>query len=260
MENNLVKLAFKEEGAGKPIILLHGFCGSKDYWEKVIPYLRKFYRVIAVDVRGHGETDTTKIGYDIHDMAEDLYNFFIEHDLKDAYLFGHSMGGYITLDFVDHHPDLISGYGLIHSTALPDSPEAKKKRSAGVSTVEEQGVSFFVKDLIPKLLSKETRENEQEMLKTLYDIGVETRPTGIIGALKAMKNREDKNYVLQRNDIPALLVAGARDEVVPIEKVFTVSGEHITQIVIDKAGHMGIFETPEQVSTAITSFIEKVNQ
>ena len=66
--------------------------------------------------------------------------------------------------------------------------------------------------------------------------------------------------MLQRNDIPALLVAGARDEVVPIEKVFTVSGEHITQIVIDKAGHMGIFETPEQVSKAITSFIEKVNQ
>ena len=102
-----------------------------------------------------------------------------------------SEGLYYSTNFVDHHSDLISGYGLIHSTALPDSPEAKKKRSAGVSTVEEQGVSFFIKDLTPKLLSKETRENEQEMLKTLYDIGVETRPTGIIGALMAMKNRED---------------------------------------------------------------------
>ncbi len=257
MEDNLVKLAFKEEGAGKPVILLHGFCGSKEYWSKVIPYLRESYRVIAVDLRGHGETDTTKVGYGIHEMAEDLYEFFIDHDLKDAYVFGHSMGGYITLDFVEHHADLVKGYGLIHSTALPDSPEAKKKRSSGVSTVEEQGVALFIEDLIPKLLSKETRENEQEMLKTLFDIGIETRPKGIIGALKAMKNREDKNFVLNRTDIPALLVAGAKDEVVPIEKVFTVSGEHITQVVIEKAGHMGIFETPEQVSTAISAFIER---
>ncbi len=260
MEDTRVKLAYKEEGAGQPVILIHGFCGSKEYWQKVIPYLKETYRVLAVDVRGHGETETTKIGYSIHDMAEDLYEFFMEHDLKDAYVFGHSMGGYITLDFVEHHPELVRGYGLIHSTALPDSPEAKKNRSAGVSTVEEQGVSLFIHDLIPKLLSKETRENEEEMLKSLIDIGIETRPTGIIGALMAMKNREDKNSVLEKVTIPVLLVAGAKDGVVPIEKVFTVSGDHITQEVIEKAGHMGLFETPEEVASAIASFIEKGNQ
>ena len=122
--------------------------------------------------------------------------------------------------------------------------------------MEQQGVSFFIQDLIPKLLAKETRENEKEVLKTLLNIGIETRPAGIIGALMAMKNREDKTKVLQRWDIPALLIAGAKDEAVPVEKVFTVSGEHITQTVIDEAGHMGIFETPEQVSEAIISFIE----
>src|SRR4051794_2313726 len=110
MENTWVKLAYKEEGAGKPIVLIHGFCGSKEYWQKVIPYLKETYRVLAVDVRGHGETETTKIGYGIHDMAEDLYEFFMEHDLKDAYVFGHSMGGYIALDFVEHHPELVRGY------------------------------------------------------------------------------------------------------------------------------------------------------
>ena len=257
MSNQQIQLAYKEEGNGKLVVLLHGFCGSKDYWKEVMPYLTSTCRVIAVDVRGHGETETTKVGYSIHDMAEDLYRFFLEHDLKDAYLFGHSMGGYITLDFVEHHPELVKGYGLIHSTALPDSKEAQKNRSAGVSKVEEQGVSFFIHDLIPKLLAKETRENEQEMLKTLIEIGIETRPTGIIGALMAMKNREDKTKVLQRTDIPVLLLAGAKDEVVPVEKVFTNSGDHITQAVIGQAGHMGIFETPEQVAKVILTFIQK---
>ena len=257
MGNQPIKLAYKEEGKGKLVVLLHGFCGSKDYWKEVMPYLTSTCRVIAVDVRGHGETETTKVGFSIHDMAEDLYRFFLEHDLKDAYIFGHSMGGYITLDFVDHHPDLVKGYGLIHSTALPDSPEAKKNRVAGISKVEEQGVSYFIHDLIPKLLAKETRHNEQEMLKTLLDIGIETRPSGIIGALMAMKKREDKTKVLQKTNIPALLVAGAKDEVVSIEKVFTVMGDHITQTIIDQAGHMGIFETPKQVADAILTFVKK---
>ena len=257
MENTRVKLAYKQEGAGKLIVLLHGFCGSKEYWKEVIPYLKDSYKVIAVDVRGHGETETTTVGYGIHDMAEDLYKFFKENDLKDAYIFGHSMGGYITLDFVEHHPELVKGYGLIHSTALPDSPEAKDNRSKGVSKVEQQGVSLFIHDLIPKLLAKDTREKEKEVLRTLIDIGIETRPAGIIGALMAMKDRKDKNDVLQRSSIPALLLAGAKDEVVPVEKVFTVSGEHITQTVIDEAGHMGIFESPQQVAKAIAAFIEK---
>ena len=97
MENTRAKLAYKEEGASKLIILLHGFCGSKEYWKEVIPYLKDTYKVIAVDVRGHGETETTTVGYGIHDMAEDLYKFFKEHDLKDAYIFGHSMGDILPL-------------------------------------------------------------------------------------------------------------------------------------------------------------------
>ena len=252
-----VKLAYRESGKGKNIVLIHGFCGNKDYWKEIETHLSSSHHVWVLDMRGHGETEATEPGYSIHDMAEDVYAFIEDKNLQDVFLFGHSMGGYITLDFARNHPDVLSGYGLIHSTAYPDSEEAKKKRSAGVSKVMEQGVNLFVKELVPNLVAEKTKENNQSIIGKLFDIGIETNPKGVIGALKAMRDREDLSNVLEDNKLPVLLVAGAEDKVVPPEKTFIANGSHVNQVLIEKAGHMGIFETPDEVSRAIASFVDE---
>ena len=252
-----VKLAYRESGKGKNIVLIHGFCGNKDYWKEIETRLSSSHHVWVLDMRGHGETEATEPGYSIHDMAEDVYAFIEDKNLQDVYLFGHSMGGYITLDFARNHPDVLSGYGLIHSTAYPDSEEAKKRRSAGVSKVMEQGVNLFVKELVPNLVAEKTKENNQSIIGKLFDIGIETNPKGVIGALKAMRDREDLSSILEDNKLPVLLVAGAEDKVVPPEKTFIANGSHVNQVLIEKAGHMGIFETPDEVSRAIASFVDE---
>lgn len=254
---NQVKLAYRESGKGEAILLIHGFCGNKDYWQEIEVRLASSFRVFVLDMRGHGETEETEPGYSIHDMAEDVFAFIEEKELHDVFLFGHSMGGYITLDLANNHPDVLKGYGLIHSTAFPDSEEAKKNRSAGVSKVIEQGVNLFVKELVPNLVAEQTRENDQGLIRKLFDIGIETNPKGVIGALQAMRHREDLTHVLQDDRLPVLLVAGGKDQVVPPEKTFTANGEHVTQKLIEEAGHMGIFETPDEVSQAIASFVEE---
>ncbi len=252
---NQVKLAYRESGKGETVLLIHGFCGNKDYWKEVETRLSPSHHVFVLDMRGHGETEATDPGYSIHDMAEDVFAFIEEKGLRNLFVFGHSMGGYITLDLARNHPDVLAGYGLIHSTAYPDSEEAKKNRSAGVSKVIEQGVNLFVKELVPNLVSEQTRESNQGIIRKLFDIGIETNPKGVIGALKAMRNREDLTSVLLDDRIPVLLVAGEQDKVVPPEKTFTANGAHVTQALIEKAGHMGIFETPDEVSRVIASFV-----
>lgn len=252
-EGQNVKLAYREMGEGKTVILVHGFCGSKDYWTEVQERLSQSFHVIAVDVRGHGDTQSTEIGYSIHDMAEDLFLFYKEKKLQDTYLFGHSMGGYITLDFAKNHPDLLHGFGIVHSTANPDSEEAKEKRTVNATNVEKQGLIYLLKDLIPGLLSKD--KQQREMLEELIAIGKQTAPSGAIGALMAMKNRPDYNQVLEDTKLPVLLVAGAKDDLMPPEKVFSVHSNQITSVVIDEAGHMGMKETPERMTEVITEFV-----
>jgi len=252
-----VKLAYRESGDGENILLLHGFCGNKDYWKEVEGRLLPTHHVVVADMRGHGETEATEPGYSIHDMAEDVFALIKEKGLDDVFVFGHSMGGYITLDLAKNHPDVLAGYGLIHSTAFPDTEDAKKKRSAGVSKVIEQGVDLFVKELVPNLVAEQTRENNQAIIHKLFDIGIETNPNGVIGALKAMRDREDLSQVLEDGRLPVLLVAGAQDKVVPPEKTFITNGSHVTQELIADSGHMGIFETPDEVSHAIASFVNE---
>ena len=252
-----VKLAYRESGEGETILLIHGFCGNKDYWKEVEARLSPSHHVVVLDMRGHGETKAVEPGYSIHDMAEDVFAFIEEKGLQNIFLFGHSMGGYITLDLAKHHPAILGGYGPIHSTAYPDSEEAKKNRSAGVSKVSQQGVDLFVKELVPKLVSERTRKTEKDVIKKLFEIGIETNPKGVIGALMAMRNREDLTHVWENDRLPVLLVAGGQDEVISPEKTFTVNGSHVTKALIEEAGHMGIFETPDEVSRAIASFVDE---
>ena len=84
------------------------------------------------------------------------------------------------------------------------------------TNVEKQGLIYLLKDLIPGLLSKD--KQQREMLEELIAIGKQTAPSGAIGALMAMKNRPDYNQVLEDTKLPVLLVAGAKDDLMPPEK------------------------------------------
>ena len=81
-------------------------------------------------LRGHGKSGLSEGGYSIEDMAGDINYFMDQKQLKDVYMFGHSLGGYVTLSFAENFPEKLKGFGLIHSTPLPDDEEAKEKRTS----------------------------------------------------------------------------------------------------------------------------------
>ncbi|WP_171253075.1 alpha/beta fold hydrolase, partial [Acinetobacter baumannii] len=69
---NGIELAYEEQGQGEAVILLHGFCGSSAYWESIVPELAKDYRVIAPDLRGHGDSAVSVGTYSMELFAEDI--------------------------------------------------------------------------------------------------------------------------------------------------------------------------------------------
>ena len=88
------KFSYIDSGKGNETLLfIHGFCGSHEYWEKVIPKLKeKKYRVIALDLRGHGGNDTNEASFSIEDLAGDVATFLEDKNIDQVYLFGHSLG------------------------------------------------------------------------------------------------------------------------------------------------------------------------
>jgi pimeloyl-ACP methyl ester carboxylesterase len=96
--NAPVKLYYYEEGKGPPLLLIHGFGASTYTWRHVAPGLAKSYRVIAVDLKGFGQSDKPFDGrYSVYDQAELLAQLIEDKDLRDLTLVGHSFGGGVAL-------------------------------------------------------------------------------------------------------------------------------------------------------------------
>ena len=93
-----VKLYYQEEGSGRPLLLIHGFGASTFTWRRVAPDLARDHRVIAVDLKGFGQSDKPfDSRYSVYDQAELLAQLIEEKDLRDLTLVGHSYGGGIAL-------------------------------------------------------------------------------------------------------------------------------------------------------------------
>ena len=252
------KIAYVEEGTkGEAIILLHGFCGSSGYWKKVIPMLSETHHVIAVDLRGHGASFAPDEPYTMERFAEDLAQFVDELGLPRIHLFGHSLGGYVTLAFAENYADKLASFGLIHSTAYPDDEAAKANRDKGATSIRENGIEPFIKALVPKLFAKGHVATMPDEVQLAKEIGLSTIPIGAINTLRGMRDRADRTHVLKETSLPVLLVAGTEDQVIPAEKTFTVEGDNIRQVLLPDVGHMGMLEAPQGLAEAIQAFLTK---
>lgn len=248
-------ICYSDQGKGEVIVLLHGFCGSSQYWERVIPFLSSGYRVIAPDLRGHGSSDAPLGAYTIDQMADDVLSLLNALEIPQCYLFGHSMGGYITLSFAERHAARLKGFGLIHSTGYPDGEEAKEKRLKSVSTIQNEGIFAFVDGLVPGLFAASTVAKAPELLVRAKEIGYKTPPQGAVGAAMAMRERPDRRDVISAAAVPVLLVAGTEDGLIPAERTFTSDKSNITKATISGAGHMSMYEAPERLSEIIKDFV-----
>lgn len=249
-------IAYIDKGEGKPIVLLHGFCGSSSYWEHVIPALAEHCRVIAPDFPGHGQSDPLKVSSTIENIAEQVKDLLDQLNLQEVTMFGHSLGGYITLAFAEKYGDQVNGYSLIHSTAFPDSEEAKKGRLANIEKVNRSGIFSLIDGLIPKLFSPENQN--ENYVGTAMEIGYSTTAEGAIDALNAMKDRPDRNRVLETSEVPILLIAGEKDQIIPSEKTFSVSKANIKHSLIKDSGHMSMYENPMDLISEIQGFLSTI--
>ena len=109
-----VGLAYAEYGAGRPLVLVHGWCQTSEQFRDQVDALSRTHRVIAYDHRGHGESASPEHGYRIHRLAADLRELLIGLDLHDVAILGHSMGCSVIWAYLDlFGPDRLSRLILV---------------------------------------------------------------------------------------------------------------------------------------------------
>lgn len=255
---NGISVAYQEQGQGQTIVLLHGFCGSSAYWEKLAPLLSREYHIVMPDLRGHGASGAPEGPYTIEQMADDIAVLMEQMGVPKYTLLGHSLGGYITLSLAERYSSRLDGFGLIHSTPYPDSEEAKEKRLKAVEKIHAEGINAFVDGLVPGLFAPKHLQTMMQDVNRTKEIGYLTSPQGAQGAALAMRERVDRREVLNQSELPILLVAGENDGVIPLERTFTVEGDGVIKAVIKAAGHMGMYEAPDQLAAIISDFMRNL--
>jgi len=221
--------------------------------------LASYGQVVAVDLRGHGETSSTngEEDYGTEKLADDLAALLDGLNLDKAAVFGHSLGGYVALAFAEKYPGRLSALGLIHSTAFPDAEQAKENRLKAVATIRSEGIAAFVDGLVPKLFAPEHRESRPDWIAKAKEIGYGTSADGAAGCALGMRARPDRVSVLETLDVPILLLAGEFDEVIPPEKRFPVSRDNVTEVTLPGVGHMGMTEDPRALAGAVGDFLAR---
>jgi pimeloyl-ACP methyl ester carboxylesterase len=265
------RVAYRDEGVGEVLLLIHGMGGSSASWREVVPELSKKYRVIAPDLLGHGQTDKPRGDYSLGAFAVWLRDFLDALGIRNVTLIGHSLGGGIAMQFAHQHRDycrrlvLISSGGLgsdvgrlLRMLSLPGAelvlPLISSRPAIAVGNALQARSSHEVSRFSETWRAQaalSNRDNRRAFLRTLRSV-VDHRGQSVCAL-----NRLHFNA-----DLPALIISGEQDRVIPVaharaaHEALPNSRLHV----LPGVWHHPQVERPITVATLIDDFIAESSQ
>ncbi|HMX39022.1 MAG TPA: alpha/beta hydrolase [Saprospiraceae bacterium] len=236
------------------LVLLHGFCEDSSVWAGLLPFLSSL-PVQCLDLPGFGQSPSpaqpTMSAY-----AEAIRQTLLAQGVSRCVLAGHSLGGYVTLEFASRWPDMLAGVGLLHSHPYADTAERREARDRGIALLRGGKKDAYVAELFPGLFAKCYAERLPEVVQKLIANGRQQSAEGIIAALEAMKERPDHQDTLSGLACPALFVLGSEDSLIPVEDGLRAATlPDVAEVeVLEGVAHMGMFEAPQEVAGVLKGF------
>lgn len=257
-------------GEGEPLALLHGFTGSSANWEEVTAVLAPHFRVITIDLLGHGRTDspTNPAHYQMEKVAADV-TAVLQRLISPASLrfnlLGYSMGGRLALYIALHYPHLIQS--LILESASPglatdaERTERRRRDEALADKIEREGIRPFV-DFWENLPLWDSQQSlSDEVRQILRQQRLQNNPTGLANSLRGMGTGAQPSFWarLDALQMPVLLLAGELDR-----KFVGIGQQMAAKIpsgqfqIVPGAGHTVHLEETAVFSKSVLNFLHGI--
>ncbi len=259
------RIAYKDEGRGETLLLLHGFCESSEIWDDFRDNLSRSFRVITPDLLGHGKSTPPAIrnssGQYVNTMemqAESAAAVLKSAGVERCTVVGHSMGGYTALAFAELFPEKVKGLCLFHSTALSDPEEKKLDRDKAIEAVMKDKKAFL-EGLIPRMFAPSNVIMMKGKIEKVLGMAMNIHEDGLVAALAGMRDRKDRQHVLESASYPVLFIIGKDDLLIPPDRTLPLIQKpaHAEALLLSGVGHMGFCEAKEKTLFAIEKFMEE---
>ena len=264
-----IDLYYEDHGSGQPVVLIHGYPLSGASWEKQVPVLLNAgHRVITYDRRGFGKSSQPTTGYNYDTFAEDLHKLITHLELREFALVGFSMGGGEVARYMGKYGSKGLSKAVIISGVppfllkTPDNPEGvdgsvfegiqKAVAADRYAFFTEFFKNFYNTDL---LLNKRVSE---QAVQASWNLAAGASATASLACVPTW--HEDFRKDLNKIDVPALVIHGDADRILPI----TASGPRTAKLIkgarlsIVKDGpHCITWTHAEEVNTELVNFLGK---
>lgn len=237
------------------IVLLHGYLETMYVFNELVEALKEHYRVIVIDMPGHGLTDSAPAdaeGNRINSLefqAKVVAGVLDKCGVEKAVIAGHSLGGYVTIQFIKDFPERAVRAVLLHSHPYPDAPEKSKDRQREKDLITEGKLLSIAALSIPKMYYEENLRACDEKIRETVELCETHDPEGIKSSIDGLRTRPDNQAVLQHLPVPLTLVYGDHDNFLPLETVAKMkeSFPDVDYVLIPGTGHNSFIEKTDEV-------------
>ncbi|MCO8162320.1 alpha/beta hydrolase [Pseudomonas sp. 21LCFQ010] len=253
-EHDGCSLHYEEYGQGSPVLLLHGLGSSGLDWEYQIPALAAQYRVITLDIRGHGRSDKPRERYSIKGFSADV-EALIEHlHLEPVHVVGLSMGGMIGFQLAVDHPQWLRSLCIVNS-----GPQVKVRSANEVW-------QWFKRWSLARLLSMQAlgqalgkllfpRPDQADLRRKIAERWARNDKRAYLASFDAIVGWGVQER-LSRISCPTLVISGDRDYTpVAVKQAYVKLIRNARLVVIENSRHATPLDQPEAFNRTLLQFI-----
>ncbi len=270
MNKTILAHSIHQKTANCPtLVLLHGFCESKNIWKSFAKELGNEFQVICIDLPGFGESPRWITPYTIEDMAVAVHQTLQHLHIERCVMVGHSLGGYVTLAYAAQYLQHLKGICLFNSLIYGDTEEKKQDRNKWVESLQTYGTAPFLKTFFHNLMADYGKKNLSAAADKLAAEAQSIHIDTLIFSMQAMRDRKDQTELIRNLTIPLCYVIGLDDPVINGEQnVGQTQVKTKNRIITNKfyfIGHLAMIESEGLSMQAVGDFtaycfMEKVKE
>lgn len=255
---NSVRMHWRDEGDGEPVVFIHGFPFNARMWDEQLASLPAGWRAIAPDLRGFGASAGGPAGpYTMDQFADDIAALLDHVGVRSAVICGLSMGGYVAFALHRRHRQKVRALVLCNTRPGADTEEARRNRLVQAARVRQDGVAPVVESMLPRLMSDLSKKKHPELVTRVREIMESTPPETMARVLEGMAQRPSSEDQLRDISVPTLIIHGDDDAIVPRGEAQMMArnlrGARLE--ILEDCGHLSNLEYPDLFNRHVHEFL-----